>query len=162
MEKIYFARTNPNGVIPTKREEDVGYDIYACFESEFMCIEPHSTKLIPTGIASAISSDYGLIVKERGSTGANGIAVRCGVIDSGYRDEIFIALTNTTNKVLYIVKGINTFCADQHTMFYPYSKAIAQLLLIPVPKTQVEEISYEELKSIPSIRQTGKLGSSGK
>jgi dUTP pyrophosphatase len=45
---------------------------------------------------------------------------------------------------------------------YPYSKAIAQALVVPVPKTEVEEIPYEELQKIKSERGMGKLGSSNK
>ena len=45
---------------------------------------------------------------------------------------------------------------------YPQSKAIAQALLIPVPKLNIEEISYEKLLNIKSDRGTGMLGSSGK
>ena len=46
--------------------------------------------------------------------------------------------------------------------FYPDTKAIAQLVLHEVPVVEVEEISYEELKAIPSERGDGALGSSGK
>jgi dUTPase len=45
---------------------------------------------------------------------------------------------------------------------YPYSKAIAQALVVPVPKVEIEEISYEELQNIKSERGLGALGSSGK
>ena len=45
---------------------------------------------------------------------------------------------------------------------YPYSKAIAQALVTPAPKVNVEEISYEELKEIKSERGIGALGSSNK
>lgn len=45
---------------------------------------------------------------------------------------------------------------------YPYEKAIAQLLLVPVPTADVEEYTYEELKEIPSKRGMGALGSSRK
>ena len=47
-------------------------------------------------------------------------------------------------------------------IFYPDTKAIAQLVLHEVPIVNIEEISYEELKEIPSERGNGKLGSSGK
>jgi dUTP pyrophosphatase len=90
------------------------------------------------------------------------MAQRCGVIDSGYRNEIFVPITNTTNDTIIICKqGIDTEIIKEH-ITYPYGKAIAQLLLIPVPITNVEEITYEELKAIPSIRGKGNLGSSGK
>lgn len=45
---------------------------------------------------------------------------------------------------------------------YPYEKAIAQALIIPVPKVKVEELTYNELKEIASDRGMGALGSSGK
>ena len=60
---IYFAKVKEDAIIPSKREEDGAFDIYACFEEDFMIIAPHETKLIPTGIASAFSSDYVAILK---------------------------------------------------------------------------------------------------
>ena len=186
---IKFAKVRPNAIIPSKRDEDMGFDIYACFDEDYIVINPHETKLIPTGIASACTSDYGFLVFERGSTGSKGIARRCGVIDSGYRNEWFIGLTNTTNKTLYISKiskeeivdrmynaddmnkkwdGIFGSIAsikdnlENNIFVYPYSKAIAQALVVPVPKTTVEELSYDELKAIKSERGMGALGSSNK
>ena len=47
-------------------------------------------------------------------------------------------------------------------IIYPQKKAIAQLVVLPVPKMQTKEISYEELKEIPSLRGDGKYGSSKK
>ena len=181
MVDVKFAKVKPDAIIPSKRDEDMGFDIYACFYEDYMVIEPHETKLIPTGLASACDPGYGFILFERGSTGSKGIARRCGVIDSGYRNEWFIGLTNTTNKRLYISKlnteeliealvidkddPVDWKLADDevlNSIVYPYSKAIAQALMVPVPKTNVNEISYEELKMIESERGCGALGSSGK
>ena len=89
---VKFAKVKPNAIIPSKRDEDMGFDIYACFDEDYMVINPHETRLIPTGIASSCDSDYGFLVFERGSTGSKGIARRCGVIDSGYRNEWFISI----------------------------------------------------------------------
>lgn len=177
---VKFAKVRPTAIIPTKREEDAGYDIYANFEEDYMIIQPHETKMIPTGIASACDTDYCFVLKERGSTGTKGIAQRCGVIDSGYRSEWFVPITNTTdnlviihkqNVTLDIIKDIAykystdmsniVFGADMPTL-YPYEKAICQALVIPVPTVDVEEYTYEELKAIPSSRGVGALGSSGK
>lgn len=185
--KVKFAKVHPDAVIPSKRDEDMGFDIYACFDEDYIIINPHETKLIPTGIASACDPDYGFVLFERGSTGSKGIARRCGVIDSGYRNEWFIGLTNTTDHHLYISKLSKEELVEQEnkkfremfgalgdmssTMFgshwdidiiYPYSKAIAQALVVPVPKISVEELSYEELKNIKSERGMGALGSSNK
>lgn len=160
---IKFAKVRPTAIIPTKRDEDAGYDIYANFDEEYMLIPPHNTVMIPTGIACACDTDYCFIIKERGSTGSKGMVQRCGVIDSGYRDEIFVPITNTTNKCIFIAKKdseINDGMSKNQ--IYPYEKAIAQLLLIPVPTADVEEYTFEELKAIPSKRGTGALGSSGK
>lgn len=160
---VKFAKVRPTAIIPTKREEDAGFDIYANFEEDYMLIKPHETKIIPTGIASACNTDYCFILKERGSTGTKGMAQRCGVIDSGYRNEIFIPITNTTNFNIYIIKnGKEKERIGLHGVFYPYEKAIAQILVIPVPTVDIEECTYEELKAIPSSRGMGALGSSGK
>lgn len=191
METIKFAKVKENAIIPTKTDENMGYDIYACFDEDYIEIRPHETKLIPTGIASCCSDDYGFIIKERGSTGSQGIAVRCGVIDSGFRGEWFIALTNTTTETIRITKKVDKvqqgvaysgkeekyylgtnknvdfvqndpFVYGETLKLYPYSKAIAQAILVPVPKVEVEEVTYNELKSIKSDRMNGQLGSSGK
>lgn len=163
---VKFAKTKPTAIIPTKRDEDAGYDIYANFDEDYMRIPPHETVMIPTGIACACDIDYCLIIKERGSTGTKGMAQRCGVIDSGYRGEILVPITNTTNKAIYIKKKDKTIPTlnniSEYYTEYPYEKAIAQLLVIPVPTVDVEEYTYEELKAIPSTRGVGKLGSSGK
>ena len=169
---IKFAKVHPNAIIPSKRDEDMGFDIYACFDEDYIMINRHETKLIPTGIASTCDSDYGFLVFERGSTGSKGIARRCGVIDSGYRNEWFIGLTNTTDKIMFISKLSERETYDKQyghsslyrpeSFVYPYSKAIAQALVVPVPKVKVEEISDDELKEIKSERGMGALGSSNK
>lgn len=171
--EVKFAKVKPNAIIPSKRDEDMGFDIYACFDEDYMIIAPHETKLIPTGIASSCDIDYGFLLRERGSTGSKGIALRAGVIDSGYRNEWFVGLTNTTNKYLFISKLTESETYNKHwdeilpwitpeCFVYPYSKAIAQALVVPIPKVEVKEISYDELIKIESERGLGKLGSSNK
>ena len=76
---VKFAKVRPSAIIPTKREEDAGFDLYANFEDDYKVISPHETVMIPTGIACACDIDYCFILKERGSTGTKGIAQRCGV-----------------------------------------------------------------------------------
>ena len=171
--EVKFAKVRPDAIIPSKRDEDMGFDIYACFDEDYIVIEPHETKLIPTGIASACNPKYGFLIFERGSTGSKGIARRCGVIDSGYRNEWFIGLTNTTSNRLFISKlseedtyskyygGYEPWIRDDF-LIYPYSKAIAQALVVPVPKVKADEIPYAELKEIKSERGMGALGSSNK
>lgn len=233
MDVIKFAKVKENAIIPSKKIENAGYDVYGVFggnNDENRIVKPHQTKLIPTGIACALPSKYYFQVEERGSTGSKGIKKSAGVVDSGYRGEIFIAITNSTDNYLvfgdkdsYIqdattelkkwqtidennmteediisltealkkqigekiynelseeaklemMKELVQLIKDDKSIqgfeynlynatFYPDTKAIAQLVLHEVPVVEVEEISYEELKAIPSERGDGALGSSGK
>lgn len=167
MSTVKFAKVRPTAIIPSKRDEDAGYDIYANFEEDYITVAPHETKMIPTGIASACDSSYCFILKERGSTGTKGIAQRCGVIDSGYRSEWFVPITNTTDKTLFIAKSfvmdkLKSCYNEKNNIFYPYEKAVCQALIIPVPKLNVEECAYDELVAISSQRGDGCLGSSNK
>lgn len=157
---IYFAKVKEEAIIPSKREEDGAFDVYACFEEDYLVIEPHETKLIPTGIASAFSSDYVAILKERGSNGSKGIGQRCGVIDSGFRGEWFVPLTNHNNIPVVISK--KPICGITNMIIYPYEKAICQCVMTVVPKLKTQEISLEELFKFKSERGTGCLGSSNK
>ena len=178
MEVIKFAKLHPDAKIPTKRDEDAGYDIYPAFDEDFIQIAPHETVMIPTGLCSAFSSDYVISLKERGSTGTKGIGQRSGVIDSGYRGEWIVPITNHNNwKNIFITKlsedeTVKKKVAKEYpsvkmdykalSIFYPYDKAICQALLIPVPKSTTEECTVEEIKAISSERGDGRLGSSGK
>lgn len=156
---IKFAKMNPNAIIPSKRDEDAGYDIYACIDSDVV-IKPGETKMIPTGLASAFDEGYVAILKERGSTGSRGMGLRCGVIDSGYRGQWFVAITNlnTVDLVISVGSGIKY----ENSIVYPAGKAIAQAVFFEIPNTSVEEISLEDLNNIVSKRGAGKLGSSNK
>lgn len=161
---IYFAKMKEQAIIPTKREEDGAFDIYACFEEDYMVIKPHETKMIATGLASAFSPDYVAILKERGSNGSKGIGQRAGVVDSGYRGEWFVPLTNHNDVPVVILK--ETYKEDQaafaDAIIYPYEKGISQCIMVQVPKLATTEISYETLLKFESERGTGALGSSGK
>lgn len=161
---VKFAKIREEAKIPQKRTADAGYDVYACFDEPYIEIKPHETKMIPTGIASCCGEEYCFIVKERGSTGSKGLGLRCGVIDSNYRGEWFIAITNHNDRTVYIAKeGTSQPSWNiNNAIVYPYEKAIAQTLIIPVPHTIVEVIDYEDLQNIYSERGDGKLGSSNK
>lgn len=193
--ELLFAKVNENAVIPTKEKENAGYDIYACFDEDYLIIPPHTTKLVPTGIATAICDKYYLGVAERSSTGKIGMKYSAGIIDSGYRGEIFIAITNTNDVDIVISKlsreeleeyygenqGESCILKDNENsdrfvhledyneyfnstcIIYPYSKAIAQLIVHEVHnEVKSKEIPYSELKNIPSKRGINSLGSTGK
>ena len=162
MMHLYWAKVRPHAVIPTKRIEDAGYDLYPCFDEDFLEIGPWETKLVPLGVASAFDSNYVMILKERGSTGTRGIAQRCGVIDSEYRGEYMAPVTNLNPKPLRIVKQNAIAQQPKEVVVYPYEKAVAQGVMLVMPQVESEEISMEALNQIESQRKDGKLGSSGK
>ena len=106
MVKLWFAKVRPDGIIPSKRDEDAGYDIFLAFDGEYIRLEPHETKLLPTGIASAFEPGYYFQIQERGSTGSRGIGKRCGVIDSGYRGGMVRAHDKPEHRPAVLCKGI--------------------------------------------------------
>ncbi len=165
--QIYWAKVKPQAVIPSKRDEDAGYDLYPCFDEDYIMIAPHQVKMIPLGIASAFSDRYVVLLKERGSTGTKNIAQRSGVIDSGYRGEYMCPVSNLNDDhILVLAKAhVNEAQLPKSELAYrmiPYEKAICQALILELPKLENKEISYDELLEMRSERMEGKLGSSGK
>jgi dUTP pyrophosphatase len=161
-DMVLFAKVRPDAKIPSKDRENAGYDFYACFDQDEMILPVGKPTLVPTGIASSMSPKYYLNLKhERGSTGKFGMSVLSGVVDSGYRGEIFINIV-PTYKTVVISKAVQEVVETDDEIVYPYNKAIAQGTIEFVPDVIIKEIPYEKLKNIPSKRGTGALGSSGK
>ena len=45
-DEILFAKVDKHAIIPSKRDEDAGYDIYPCFEDDYRVIMPHETAMV--------------------------------------------------------------------------------------------------------------------
>jgi dUTP pyrophosphatase len=163
MVELKFVKLRDGAKIPSKTPDNAGYDVYALFDEAYRWIKPHETVMIPTGLASIIPEEYYFQYEERGSTGTKGIGQRCGVIDSSYRGEWFIPITNHNDREMVIVKKeIVNHIDTTNVVVYPYEKALTQAVLLPVPKTNITEISIEEFSNFGTSRGTGMLGSSGK
>lgn len=162
--EILFSKKNDRCVIPTKRKDDAGYDLYVDKNLKKITIQPLETKLIPTGIKSVIPMTHYAQIQERGSTGVKGIKYGAGVIDSSYRGEWNVVITNCTNKniVIYDDEIMEIDEPNDKSILYPMSKAIVQFVLLPVPETIIKEVSEEEILSHKTERMDGKLGSSNK
>jgi len=171
--QVYFAKVREDAIIPSKRDEDAGYDIYANLEAypnkledgtvyyEALC-PVLTTTLVPTGLAVAMPNTHYLNLKhERGSTGVQSMSVLAGVVDSGFRNEMFIALTPLRKSVV-ISSLVDKVEEDEKYIYYPLSKAIAQGTVDLVPKATVSEITYDKLQDIESERGKTMLGQSGK
>lgn len=161
---IKFAKTHPNAKIPTKRREDAGWDLFPCFDEDWIEIPAFENRLVPIGIASALDKEWGFIFRERGSTGAKNIKVSAGVIDSGFNGSWFVDIYNGNKVSLFISKFGETgeqspLTEHPNAILYPYDKAIAQALLVYVPDTNEEVVDYDEIKNRETARGMGQLGS---
>lgn len=166
--QILFCRLHEDAIIPNKRTEDACYDFFACFDEDFISIKPLEMKMIPTQIASVMSPRYAMILHERSSLGAKNISLRAGVVDSGYRAGYNVLLTNLNDVPFIIAKDyvldeeIKMKLGPHKFIRYSYCKAIAQGLLVEVPKVEVREISKEELETYSSERGKNGFGSTNK
>jgi dUTP pyrophosphatase len=119
--------------------EDAGWDLYA---DEDIVLDSFETKLVSTGIALALPSGYAGLIWDRSSMGVKGVHRHAGVIDSGYRGEVKVALKNTHNEAYNVSKG----------------DRIAQLLIQETPEFILHQV--DELSS--AVRGTDGFGSTGK
>ena len=165
--ELLFAGENDSVIIPCKKDEDGGYDIYANFPQDYIEIKPNTTVMIPTKLHCAFNKKWVMLLQERGSTGTKGMGQRAGVIDSGYRGEISVPITNSNKVSIFIAKEDSKIrkkemINENKYVVYPYEKAICQAIMVEVPNFNIKRIPLEQLKSIPSERGEGRLGSSGK
>jgi dUTP pyrophosphatase len=70
----------------------------------------------------------GLLVRDRSSMAARGIATTGGVIDAGYRGEILVLMTNLGDTAVELKAG----------------EKIAQMIPVPVLTGRVEEVASLE------------------
>ena len=145
MVKVLIKKLDPTVEIPTYKTAGAsGMDLMA-FIKKPIILTPKSSCLVPTGLSVAFSNEYEIQIRPRSGLAAkNNISVlnTPGTIDSDYRGEIKIILFN---------HGINNFTINN-------KDRIAQMILIPVHKMDLEEV-----ESLPdTIRGKGGFGSTGK
>lgn len=92
------------GQVPTRgHSDDAGLDIYI---TEGQWINPGSTVDIKTDIAIQIPEGFWVMLVGRSSTlRKRGLLVNTGVIDEGYRGELFINLHNTGKHSVQVLEG---------------------------------------------------------
>lgn len=160
--ELLFAKTRQDAIIPSKRDEDGCYDIYACFDDDEIVIEPFRNMLVDTGIATAFDKKWRLAIRERGTNSKSGLMTMSGQVDSGFRGSIFVSLYNSNRVPVIISKKVDEIEKTETYIKFPYKKAIAQFAMEEVPVLETKEIDYEVLKTITSERGIGALGSSCK
>ena len=141
--KVQIKKLSEDAVIPQyAHKTDAGADVYAI---EDVTLKPHETQLIKTGISVAIPVGYEIQVRPRSGlslkTGLR-VANAPGTIDSDYRGEVCVIMTNTANLSQTINKG----------------DKIAQLVISAVP--MIDWVEVDELDS--TERGEGGFGSTDK
>jgi len=120
-----------------------GMDVHAAVENELV-VTPGETVLVPSGFQLAIPPGYEAQVRPRSGLAINhgiGILNAPGTIDSDYRGELKIILTNFSRKDFLIRRG----------------DRIAQLVIAPVVRAEWEEV--EKVGQTP--RGSGGFGHTG-
>ena len=143
---LRVKRLDPGARVPVVAHpgEDLGYDVFAL---EGVVLVPHQTVRVRTGIAvearhPETGVPLGLLVRDRSSMAARGVATTAGVIDAGYRGEVQIVMTNLGGAPIELKPG----------------EKIAQMVPVPVLTGQVTEL--ESLEA--SAREAKGFGSSGR
>ena len=142
---LRVKRLDPAARLPVVAHpgEDLGYDVFAL---EGAVLAPHQTLRVRTGIAvearhPETTEPLGLLVRDRSSMAARGLATTAGVIDAGYRGEVLIVMTNLGDTPVELKPG----------------EKIAQMIPVPIltgPVEDVEDLAF-------SAREGKGFGSSG-
>ena len=144
------------------RHGDAGMDITA---AEEVVIAPGETRLVPTGIKVAIPQGYELQVRPRSGISLNTplrIPNSPGTIDSGFRDEIQILMTNESlaSSPDDVADALRITSKGNRKGSYIISKGdrIAQLVLQKVPAVRWEMV--DSVENI-GVDRSGGFGSTG-
>lgn len=89
------------------KKGDVGIDIPVAIapENDPIVLNPGERKLLPTDIKLEIPEGYWVAVEARSSTSKQSLIVPKGVIDEGYRGEIFAQIINVGKEPVEIHHG---------------------------------------------------------
>ena len=91
--EILIKRFDKETALPAYGRE-IGPGINLCATKEIV-VEPGARVMVPTGVAVALPVGYvGTIMDEYSSMAESTIRVTAGVIDSGYRHEVVVEVTN--------------------------------------------------------------------
>ena len=143
---LKIKKMRPNAILPTRGSDGAaGLDLYACLDDP-MILEPRGLYKVPTGIAIALpdKNTVGLVFARSGLGMKHGVSLSnaVGVIDSDYRGELIVGLSNLSNEPYTLTPG----------------ERFAQLVVMPVFPMELEET--DELGE--TQRGVGGFGSTGK
>ncbi|MBU6371049.1 MAG: dUTP diphosphatase [Patescibacteria group bacterium] len=101
---IRIKKLRPDAKVPSyAHHDDAGCDFFAVEKTE---VKAGERAMVPTGIAMEIPEGFvGLVWDKSGISAKHGIKTVAGVVDSGYRGEILIAVANISDTDYVFEKG---------------------------------------------------------
>lgn len=151
MIDVKIVKLSDKAIIPTyAKPGDAGLDLTAV-DYEYDPFEDNH--IYRFGLAMQIPEGYvGLIFpRSSNSKTEHYLTNHVGVIDSGYRGEIRVVFKNRT------AAAIADMAEDSGGKPYEVGNRIAQMIIIPYPKVNFEEVNELE----PTLRGKSGFGSSG-
>lgn len=145
--KVKIKRLTADAVIPNySKDGDAGLDLVATSKK----LDEKGNAVYGTSLALEIPKGFVGMLFPRSSISKNNqfLTNSVGIIDSGYRGEIMLKMKPTMK---YPVEGVSTD-------IYEIGDRIGQLIIMPYPSIDFEEVS--ELSE--TERGSGGYGSSGK
>ncbi|HHV99750.1 MAG TPA: aminotransferase [Clostridiaceae bacterium] len=140
---------------------DAGMDVFA---AEDTIIRPGETVIIPTGLKLAIPEGYEIQIRPRSGISLNTplrLSNSPGTIDSGYRNELGIIMTNTSSLCCYNQEELLSLDSKGNIYgTYKIKKGdrIAQMVLQVVPR--IKFVQVDSVEGIGNDRGGG-FGSTG-
>lgn len=119
-----------------KHYNDSGADVY---NTQFVCIEPGETKVIPCGFGIDLPNGYNAHFQTRTSIAKRGVFVQQCAIDAGYKGELHMIVTNLSNE----------------TQTFDIGDRLAYLEVYPI-------VYADFVKELGEERNNGAFGSTGK
>ena len=139
--KLQIQRIHPDAKLPSYAYEgDAGMDLYSV---EDTTIAPGEKVLVATGLKLAVPSGYGGFVWDKsGIATKHHIKTMAGVLDSNYRGELKVALTNLGAEPYDVKIG----------------EKVAQLVIKPVATPEIEEVDEIEANDVRGEKGFGSSG----
>lgn len=106
--RVPIKKLNDEAIIPKYQSEGAAcMDLHAIFEHGYDYLRPGETKIFKTGLAMEIPEGYELQVRSRSGLASNGVLLANGVgtIDSDYRGDVGVILTNASSDIMKFETG---------------------------------------------------------
>jgi len=155
-KKVYVETCSDDIVLPEYSNiGDAGMDVKAAKD---VIIFPGETKIVPTGLKMAIPEGYEIQVRPRSGLSLKTplrIANAPGTIDSGYRDEIGIIVSNISNEFNDFKE--HTIDEKSNSGIYHIKKGdrIAQIVLCRYVVMELEKVENGVVRTIGTNRGGG-------